>query len=579
MTTFWIVTAVLAIVVSATLGMALLRGRRPEGDAGDYDLRVYRDQLREIARDAERGVIAPEEAERLRTEVSRRILAADASAGGAAYDAGRQPARLGTVAAAVMALALIGGGYGLYLQLGAPGYGDLALADRKAAAEQARETRPTQAAAEQQSGPSTPAADTSPEYLDLVTKLRTAVQERPDDLQGQVLLARSEAALGNYVAAYEAQENIVRIKGDEATAKDYADLADMMILAAGGYVSPEAERVLEAALTRDPQNGVARADVGADRAAGCGVPPLGTALARQRAHRPLGHADPRADRGNGLSRRGAELQPATARGWPRADRTRPARSLCGRHGGGAGHEPRGPAGDDPRHGGTAVGQAGDRRRKPRGMGAVDRRLRGIGQRRPGHRHLGRRQGGLRGKRSRAGNGARRRAQRGARAVTSAAIHDDIEAFAAALPRRHALMGLDLGEKTIGVAVTDLLWSVATPVETVKRRKFTLDAERLLALLKARDVGGIVLGLPRNMDGTEGPRCQSTRAFARNFARLWDGPIGFWDERLSTVAAERALLEADTSRKRRAEVIDHVAASYILQGVLDRIRHLDSKAQV
>ena len=164
-------------------------------------------------------------------------------------------------------------------------------------------------------------------------------------------------------------------------------------------------------------------------------------------------------------------------------------------------------------------------------------------------------------------------------MTSAAIHDDIEAFAAALPRRHALMGLDLGEKTIGVAVTDLLWSVATPVETVKRRKFTLDAERLLALLKARDVGGIVLGLPRNMDGTEGPRCQSTRAFARNFARLWDGPIGFWDERLSTVAAERALLEADTSRKRRAEVIDHVAASYILQGVPDRIRHLDSKAQV
>ena len=156
-------------------------------------------------------------------------------------------------------------------------------------------------------------------------------------------------------------------------------------------------------------------------------------------------------------------------------------------------------------------------------------------------------------------------------MTSAAIHDDIEAFAAALPRRHALMGLDLGEKTIGVAVTDLLWSVATPVETVKRRKFTLDAERLLALLKARDVGGIVLGLPRNMDGTEGPRCQSTRAFARNFARLWDGPIGFWDERLSTVAAERALLEADTSRRRRAEVIDHVAAGYILQGVLDRLR--------
>ena len=157
-------------------------------------------------------------------------------------------------------------------------------------------------------------------------------------------------------------------------------------------------------------------------------------------------------------------------------------------------------------------------------------------------------------------------------MTSAAIHDDIEAFAAALPRRHALMGLDLGEKTIGVAVTDLLWSVATPVETVKRRKFTLDAERLLALLKARDVGGIVLGLPRNMDGTEGPRCQSTRAFARNFARLWDGPIGFWDERLSTSAVERFLIsEADMSRKRRSEVIDKMAATYILQGALDVLR--------
>lgn len=154
------------------------------------------------------------------------------------------------------------------------------------------------------------------------------------------------------------------------------------------------------------------------------------------------------------------------------------------------------------------------------------------------------------------------------------IFESIEEMAAALPRRHALMGLDLGDKTIGVAVSDLLWSVATPIETVKRKKFTLDAARLVELIAARSIGGVILGLPRNMDGTEGARCQSTRAFARNFARLWNGPIGFWDERLSTVAAERALLEADTSRKRRAEVIDHVAASYILQGVLDRIRHLD-----
>lgn len=153
------------------------------------------------------------------------------------------------------------------------------------------------------------------------------------------------------------------------------------------------------------------------------------------------------------------------------------------------------------------------------------------------------------------------------------MHDEIQDFAAALPRDRALAGLDLGTKTIGVAVSDRLLSVATPLETVKRKKFTLDAERLLEILAKREIGGVVLGLPRNMDGTEGPRCQSTRAFARNFSRLWDGPITFWDERLSTVAAERALLEADTSRAKRAELIDHVAASYILQGALDRLRHL------
>jgi len=151
------------------------------------------------------------------------------------------------------------------------------------------------------------------------------------------------------------------------------------------------------------------------------------------------------------------------------------------------------------------------------------------------------------------------------------IYEQIEEFAAVLPSMKSLIGLDLGEKTIGVAVTDSFLSVATPLETVKRKKFGLDAARLGEIIAGRSIGGLILGLPFNMDGSEGPRCQSTRAFARNFDRLHpDLPIGFWDERLSTVAAERALLEADTSRKRRAEVIDHVAASYILQGVLDRI---------
>jgi putative Holliday junction resolvase len=153
------------------------------------------------------------------------------------------------------------------------------------------------------------------------------------------------------------------------------------------------------------------------------------------------------------------------------------------------------------------------------------------------------------------------------------VHEEIEDFAAALPAQRALLGLDLGEKTIGVAVSDLFLSVATPLETIRRKKFGVDAARVLDIAAERNAGGLVLGLPRNMDGTEGPRCQSTRAFARNLSRLTDLPIGFWDERLSTVAAERALLEADTSRKRRAEVIDHVAAGYILQGVLDRLRHL------
>ncbi|WP_298907151.1 Holliday junction resolvase RuvX [uncultured Aliiroseovarius sp.] len=153
------------------------------------------------------------------------------------------------------------------------------------------------------------------------------------------------------------------------------------------------------------------------------------------------------------------------------------------------------------------------------------------------------------------------------------ICESIEEFATALPPMTALAGLDLGTKTIGVAVSDSFRQVATPLETIKRKKFTLDAERLLEIAKGRQLGGLVLGLPRNMDGTEGPRCQSTRSFARNLEKLTDLPIGFWDERLSTVAAERALLEADTSRKRRAEVIDHVAAGYILQGVLDRLRHL------
>ena len=153
------------------------------------------------------------------------------------------------------------------------------------------------------------------------------------------------------------------------------------------------------------------------------------------------------------------------------------------------------------------------------------------------------------------------------------IFDQIEDFAQAV-RGRALLGLDLGTKTIGVAVCDPLWTIASPLETIKRKKFSNDADALSTIVRERSIGGLVLGLPLNMDGSEGPRVQSTRAFARNLSArpdFTDLAVSYWDERLSTVAAERALLEADSSRKKRGEVIDHVAAGFILQGALDRLR--------
>jgi putative Holliday junction resolvase len=154
------------------------------------------------------------------------------------------------------------------------------------------------------------------------------------------------------------------------------------------------------------------------------------------------------------------------------------------------------------------------------------------------------------------------------------IYPVLTEFFTSLAPNRAICGLDLGDKTIGIAVSDLRCKVATPIEVIRRTKFTEDAGKLLAILQERNLAGIILGLPLNMDGSHGPRVQSTQAFARNLMRLTDLPIAYWDERLSTVAAERALLEADTSRKRRKEVIDQVAAGYILQGVLDRLAYLN-----
>lgn len=156
---------------------------------------------------------------------------------------------------------------------------------------------------------------------------------------------------------------------------------------------------------------------------------------------------------------------------------------------------------------------------------------------------------------------------------SGCTFQDVAAFAATLQPNARLIGIDAGTKTLGLALSDVTRIIASPLETIARTKFKADAERLLHLARHHGVGGFVLGLPVNLDGSEGPRAQSTRALARNINRVSPLPILLWDERLSTAAAERTLLEADASRKRRSELVDKLAATIILQGLLDRLRSL------
>lgn len=256
---FWIIIGVLAVLATAILATALLRKRHGEEPAAAYDLRVYRDQLREVERDLARGVLSEADAERVRAEVSRRILTADAALQKARQGQG-QPVALSIAAAATSAMILLGGSLWLYQRMGAPGYGDLPQQLRIEQARVARTDRPGQATAEAQTAPAPaiPDSDIPPRYKDLVTRLRDTVTERPDDLQGQRLLARHEAVLGNFSAAHAAQAQVLRLLGDEARASDHTDYADMLILSAGGYVSPEAEAALAAALTRNPGDGSAR---------------------------------------------------------------------------------------------------------------------------------------------------------------------------------------------------------------------------------------------------------------------------------------------------------------------------------
>ncbi|MCG7574467.1 c-type cytochrome biogenesis protein CcmI [Phaeobacter sp. CNT1-3] len=255
--TFWIITAALALGVSLLMAIALLRGRTGAEPPAAYDLKVYRAQLAEVDKDMARGVINAEDGERTKAEISRRILSADAQlrTGG---ETGGQPAMAGKVVAVATTVFVVGGAFVLYNDLGAPHVPDLALKDRLAMADDIRRNRPSQEEVEARTTPTAPATEISEEYKQLMTQLRAAVVERPNDLQGLRLLTRNEAALGNFVAARKAQEQVVAVLGNDAQVEDLIDLADLMVLAAGGFVSPEAERVLGRILKADGQNPIAR---------------------------------------------------------------------------------------------------------------------------------------------------------------------------------------------------------------------------------------------------------------------------------------------------------------------------------
>jgi len=250
---FWAATGIITLVVA----VILLRAIRSTGDddlhSVGFDQRVYRDQLAEIERDQARGVIAGDEAKRLRSEVARRLLATD-RVEVAADVVRRGPHSVLVLGAVALMLAA---GFGGYVYLGQPGYGDLPLQARITMAEERRAERPNQAALEAAlpARPQLEAVD--PVFLALVEKLRTAVASRPDDLQGQQLLARNEANLGNLTAAYQAQGRVVALKGAEATVGDILTQATLMVQAADGEVSPEAEALLQTVLARDPGNDTA----------------------------------------------------------------------------------------------------------------------------------------------------------------------------------------------------------------------------------------------------------------------------------------------------------------------------------
>ena len=250
---FWAAAGGMGLAVATLFFLALKRARAEIAAAADYDLKVYRDQLADIDRDLARGTLPAEEADRLRTEVSRRLLEADRSAASAA----RSASTGGTALALGLILALIGGSFWVYTRIGAPGYPDLPLATRFAMSEEMRANRPSQAEMEATATRPAPATP-EPDFAALMDQLRQAVKDRPDDARGLELLAANEARLGNLPEARAAMESLLRVKADTATAEDHAALAELMIMAAGGLVSPEAEAELTRALTLDATNPTAR---------------------------------------------------------------------------------------------------------------------------------------------------------------------------------------------------------------------------------------------------------------------------------------------------------------------------------
>lgn len=256
MLSFWIIAGMTALLVVSVLARAVMRPDRDAGPASD--VAVYRAQLAEVERDAARGLIPKAEAEALRTEVARRLLAADAAAQTGSTDKAEPSSHLamGLIIGTVLVSGLIYIGVGpLVRGIGAPGYGDLPLADRIALAEETRKTRPDQATAEAKMPPLPETTLQGDQYLKLVEQLRATVAERPNDLQGHILLASSEANTGNFSAAAEAQARVIELKRADVHPDDFVQLGEYMVMATGGYISPEAEAMFARALTDDPKNG------------------------------------------------------------------------------------------------------------------------------------------------------------------------------------------------------------------------------------------------------------------------------------------------------------------------------------